>query len=66
MDNVPDETNIKDHVLNDFPSFSLGVEFKMSGGKNDVEVPLEKIKSIEKNDKVVYESEKAVKKVTRK
>lgn len=60
MESLPDET---DKVFNDFPSFSLGIEFEISGGEKDVEVPVRKSDSaVEKSDKVVEKSDKTVEK----
>ncbi|CAA2980126.1 Hypothetical predicted protein [Olea europaea subsp. europaea] len=51
VESLPDETN---QVYNDFPSFSLGIEFELSCGEKDVEVPVRKSdKSVEKSDKAV-------------
>ncbi|CAA2934665.1 Hypothetical predicted protein [Olea europaea subsp. europaea] len=50
-----------DQVYNDFPSFYLGIEFELSCGKKDVEVPVRKSeKSVEKSDKAVGKSLRAV------
>ncbi|CAA2994204.1 Ulp1 protease family, C-terminal catalytic domain containing [Olea europaea subsp. europaea] len=58
VESLPDET---DQVYNDFPSFSLGIEFELSCGEKDVEVPVRKSdKSVEKSDKAVEKSLRAV------
>ncbi|CAA2996203.1 Hypothetical predicted protein [Olea europaea subsp. europaea] len=58
MESLPDET---DQVYNDFPSFSLGIEFELSCGEKDVEVAVRKNdKSVEKSDKTVEKSLRAV------
>ncbi|CAA3009057.1 Hypothetical predicted protein [Olea europaea subsp. europaea] len=58
VESLPDET---DQVYNDFPSFSLGIEFELNCGENDVEVPVRKSeKSVEKSDKAVEKSLRAV------
>ncbi|CAA2935360.1 Hypothetical predicted protein [Olea europaea subsp. europaea] len=58
VESLPDET---DQVYNDFPSFSLGIEFELSCGEKDVEVPVRKSdKSVEKSDKAMEKSLRAV------
>ncbi|CAA3033477.1 Hypothetical predicted protein [Olea europaea subsp. europaea] len=58
VESLPDET---DQVYNDFPSFSLGIEFELSCRKKDVEVPVRKSdKSVEKSDKAVEKSLRTV------
>ncbi|CAA2957437.1 Hypothetical predicted protein [Olea europaea subsp. europaea] len=58
VESLPDET---DQVYNDFPSFSLGIEFELSCGEKDVEMPVRKSdKSVEKSDNAVEKSLMAV------
>ncbi|CAA2985237.1 Hypothetical predicted protein [Olea europaea subsp. europaea] len=58
VESLFDET---DQVYNDFPSFSLGIEFELSCGEKDVEVPVRKSdKTVEKSLRAVVKSEKAV------
>lgn len=55
---LPDEI---DKVFNDFPSFSLGIEFEMSGGEKDVEVLVRKSdKTVEKSDKTGEKGDKEI------
>ncbi|CAA2961370.1 Hypothetical predicted protein [Olea europaea subsp. europaea] len=57
VESLPDETN---QVYNDISSFSLGIEFELSCGEKDVEVPVRKSdKSVEKSDKAVEKSLRA-------
>ncbi|CAA2976135.1 Hypothetical predicted protein [Olea europaea subsp. europaea] len=58
VESLPDETN---QVYNDFHNFSLGIEFELSCGEKDVEMPIRKSdKSVEKSDKAVEKSLRAV------
>ncbi|CAA2963740.1 Hypothetical predicted protein [Olea europaea subsp. europaea] len=51
MESLPDETY---QVYNDFPSFSLGIEFELSCGEKDLEVPVKKCaKAVEKSLRAV-------------
>lgn len=56
MESLPNETKMTNH---DYPSFSLGVEFEMSGKEKDVEVPLSKTEmAVHESDKIVEKSGK--------
>lgn len=59
MESLPNETKMTNQVLYDCPSFSLGVEFEMSGKEKDVEVPLSKTEmAVHESDKIVEKSGK--------